>query len=93
MKNIAWEKLAALPTLRARQDRYIRRVVALCGGDLTNAARVLGVGRATLYRRAAKLGIETNGARVERERLERAQRIERALGARGRGRSHAEAAE
>jgi regulatory Fis family protein len=48
--------LHELPTLRERDDRYVRRVLLLCGGSVATAAAVLGMGRATLYRRVQKLG-------------------------------------
>ncbi len=77
MKTIPWARLSALPTLQAREDRYIRRVMALCDGDVDKAVAVLGVARATLYRRVRELGIETAWGRKERQRIERAQRVER----------------
>ncbi len=52
-------RLMQLPTLREHASKYIREVVALCGGDLNLAAKVLSVGRATLYRHAKRLEIET----------------------------------
>lgn len=47
--------LRTLPTLQEREDRYFRRVLALCGGRVTTAARVLGIGRATAYRKLRDL--------------------------------------
>ncbi len=41
MSNIPWERLEQLPTLEQRNDRYIRRVMQLCHGDVTAAAFVL----------------------------------------------------
>ncbi|HHY02853.1 MAG TPA: helix-turn-helix domain-containing protein, partial [Paracoccus sp.] len=35
------------------------RALTRSGGNVTAAARALGVGRATLYRRMRRLGIET----------------------------------
>ncbi len=46
-----------LPTLKERNDRYIRRVFKLCGGNVAATAKVLGLGRATAYREVARLGI------------------------------------
>lgn len=77
MKNIPWERLHALPTLQAREDRYIRRVMAICDGDVDKAVAVLGVARATLYRRVRELSIETSSQRKERIRVERALHVER----------------
>lgn len=76
MRNVPWERLEALPSLQRREERYIRRVMALCQGNVSLAARVLKIGRATLYRKVGQLGIETCHERLERERLESAQRIE-----------------
>jgi DNA-binding NtrC family response regulator len=81
MKNIPWERLAALPTLQAREDRYYRRVMTLCDFDADKAAAVLGVARATIYRRVRELGIETARERRIREREEQASKVE-ALAAR-----------
>jgi DNA-binding NtrC family response regulator len=36
------------------QDQEIKRVLKECGGNVTQAATVLGVGRATLYRKIKK---------------------------------------
>ncbi len=45
------------PGLRAAREaeehRHIRRVLAACGGNLSEAARRLGIGRTTLYRKLA----------------------------------------
>ena len=49
-------------TLRDRllevERREIAAALAVCGGDITAAARELGLGRSTLYRRMAELGVE-----------------------------------
>ncbi len=42
---------AALITLAELEGRYVRRVLAACGGNKTHAARVLGIDRRSLYRR------------------------------------------
>jgi len=59
MTNIPWERLEQLPTLEQRNARYIRRVMQLCHGDVSAAALVLKVGRATLYRKIHEYGIVT----------------------------------
>jgi DNA-binding NtrC family response regulator len=60
-------KLTHLPTLKERNDRYIRRVFKLCGGNVSQTARVLGIGRATAYRELQRLGVDF--AARERKRL------------------------
>ncbi|MGC4063913.1 MAG: helix-turn-helix domain-containing protein [Polyangiaceae bacterium] len=39
------------------ERRYILRVLDACSGNRTHAARVLGIGRKTLYRRLALYGV------------------------------------
>jgi DNA-binding NtrC family response regulator len=70
MSNIPRARLERLPTLEQRNARYIRRVMLLCRGDVTAAASVLQVARATLYRKIRELKIETRGEREERRRIE-----------------------
>lgn len=82
MTNIPWGKLPLLPTLEQRTNRYIRRVMQLCHGDVTSAAQVLQIGRATLYRKVRELQIETAGERKERERVTAAQAMEARHGSR-----------
>lgn len=82
MFNIPWERLEQLPTLEQRNARYIRRVMQLCGGDVTAAALVLKVGRATLYRKVRELQLETQGERKERERVQAALEMEARYGSR-----------
>jgi transcriptional regulator of acetoin/glycerol metabolism len=45
---------AAPPSLRDAQDQAIAQALAQAGGNVTAAARRLGMGRATLYRRLAQ---------------------------------------
>ena len=45
-------------SLGADPERAIVEALAACGGNRTAAARRLGIGRATLYRRMAELGID-----------------------------------
>ncbi|MGB0679267.1 MAG: sigma 54-interacting transcriptional regulator, partial [Polyangiales bacterium] len=44
-----------LPTLEDMENRYILQVLKVVGGNKTQAAKVLGVERRTLYRRLEKL--------------------------------------
>lgn len=46
-----------LPSLEQLERRYIRRVLELVGGNKSQAARILGIERRTLYRRLEKHGI------------------------------------
>lgn len=60
MNNVTRQKkLAQLPTLAQRNALYIRRVLQLCLGDVTAAAVVLDIGRATLYRKVRALAIKS----------------------------------
>lgn len=45
----------------------VMRALARAGGNVTQAARALGVGRATLYRRMARLGIGDEPARLSHD--------------------------
>lgn len=56
-----------LLTLQERNDQYVRHVLQACGGSVTNAARTLGIGRATLYRWLAKLGVSFDEREAERK--------------------------
>src|SRR6202165_4775756 len=40
-----------VPDLRALEDRHIRRVLTMAGGNKSRAARMLGISRRTLYRK------------------------------------------
>jgi transcriptional regulator with GAF, ATPase, and Fis domain len=40
-----------IPDLKALEDRHIRRVLKLAGGNKSRAARMLGISRRTLYRK------------------------------------------
>lgn len=44
-----------LPTLGQLEARYIARVLAFAGGNMSKAARILGVDRKTLYRKREEL--------------------------------------
>jgi len=40
-----------IPNLRALEDKHIRRVLKMAGGNKSRAARMLGISRRTLYRK------------------------------------------
>ena len=56
---------AALPgadsadTLSEVERKHVTRVLELCHGNLSEAARVLGIGRTTLYRKIEKYGLSS----------------------------------
>lgn len=78
--------LGGLQTLAQVKAAHIRHVMEACGGDVGEAARVLDVGRATLYRWLERMSRrpETRGERLEREKIERALAVSRALEQRSR---------
>ena len=46
----------------------IEKILGICNGNTSKAARLLRIGRATLYRKIEKLGIELEHLKVLRER-------------------------
>lgn len=44
-------------SLKGAERRELRRAIAQANGNMTAAAKALGIGRATLYRRAERLGV------------------------------------
>jgi transposase-like protein len=48
------ERFTELVPLREIEDRHIKAVLAVMDGNVKAAAHILGIGRATLYRRLAK---------------------------------------
>ena len=40
-----------IPNLRALEERHIKRVLKMAGGNKSRAARMLGISRRTLYRK------------------------------------------
>jgi len=59
MRDIA--TLAHVPTLAEVERIHLTQVVEACDGDITLAARVAGIGRATLYRKVKEWGLRTSG--------------------------------
>jgi DNA-binding NtrC family response regulator len=49
-----------LQPLEEVERRYILRVVEACKGNKSQAARVLGIGRKTLYRRLVSFGVSVS---------------------------------
>jgi two-component system response regulator HydG len=47
---VAGDDPSELMPLEEVERRYIARVIAACGGNKSKAARILGIGRKTLYR-------------------------------------------
>ena len=48
------ESPTELLTLEQLEDRYVRKVLAMAGGNKTRAAQILGIDRRSLYRRLEK---------------------------------------
>lgn len=65
-----------IATLQEREERYIRRVLAVMGGSVGMTAKVLGIGRATLYRRLLEMGF--NLADAQQRKLD-ARRLQKRL--------------
>jgi two-component system response regulator HydG len=59
---IASDNPDELFSLEEMERRYIRKVLAAVGGNKTQAARILGLDRRTLYRRIESLGIDARAA-------------------------------
>jgi len=53
---IAGDDPSELVSLEVVERMYILRVIDACKGNKSRAARVLGIGRKTLYRRLESLG-------------------------------------
>lgn len=56
--------------LRELENREISRALRICNGNVRMAARKLGIGRATLYRKLAALRPDTRPAAPVEERRE-----------------------
>ena len=47
-----------LPSPRRQEREYLSWVITACGGNKSEAAALLGIGRTTLYRRLRQLGLD-----------------------------------
>lgn len=56
-----------LITLSEMERRYVRRVLAAVGGNKTQAARILGIDRRSLYRRLEDSGKDAASKSGERD--------------------------
>jgi transcriptional regulator with PAS, ATPase and Fis domain len=56
--HVVREKSGRLPTLEEREIDYIRHVLERCGQNRTQAAKVLGIDRVSLWRKLKKYGME-----------------------------------
>jgi DNA-binding NtrC family response regulator len=50
---------------RTTQKRYLEQTIALCNWDMIRAAKLLGMGRSTLFARIADLGIQRKNIEVQ----------------------------
>ena len=69
-RSVSAPALDALPiTLQAYERCALERALAESGGDATEAARLLGIGRSTFYRKLAKHSLDS-GSRPPRARAD-----------------------
>lgn len=61
--SLLWWFYSAPITLEELQDQYIQRILGLCKGNRKQTAKVLGIGRTTLYRYLIRAN-QTQGARL-----------------------------
>lgn len=72
---------ATLPlSLEAYEKRALERALAECAGDATRAARALGIGRSTFYRKLAKHGLRARPIARERAAPARAVGLDPGVG-------------
>jgi transcriptional regulator of acetoin/glycerol metabolism len=55
---IAFDSRAALISLTDMEDRHIRMVLENVNGNQTQAAKILGISRSTLWRKMGEYGIQ-----------------------------------
>lgn len=55
------DEFGGIKSLRKVQEEAIRYALTHSGGSMTKAARKLGIGRSTLYRKVSELNIKTDG--------------------------------
>ena len=58
---VASDDPSELPPLEEVERRYVRRVLDVAGGNRTRAAKILGLGRKTLYRRLLQYAAASEG--------------------------------
>ena len=51
------------PTLQQLEATYVRQMLAHCDGNVTQAARILGINRVTLHKKINRLGLRNGPAR------------------------------
>jgi DNA-binding NtrC family response regulator len=51
----------SMPLLRASEEQAIREAMSRSNGNRGEAARILGIGRTTLYRKLKEYGLEAPG--------------------------------
>ena len=79
-------KIIPLPTghtpmssLKKMESDAIEKVLVSCNGNASKAARILKVGRATLYRKMERLGLDIDGYRaLEEEAKEQKKNLQKA---------------
>ena len=60
-----------LSSLKKMESDAIEKVLISCNGNASKASRILKVGRATLYRKMERLGLDINGYRTLEESQEK----------------------
>jgi DNA-binding NtrC family response regulator len=59
--HVVREKTGRLPTLAEREAEYISYVLERSGQNRTQAAKILGIDRVSLWRKLKKYGMEEQG--------------------------------
>ncbi|MCY4512905.1 MAG: hypothetical protein OXB86_04380 [Bdellovibrionales bacterium] len=69
-----------LSSLKKMESDAIEKVLISCNGNASKASRILKVGRATLYRKMERLGLDINGYRTLEESQEKQEKPLRKVG-------------